>query len=676
MKSLSLTCTCFAAFSVSLFGLSLTASIQSADAQPESEMRLLRDIKYLASDELEGRGVGLKGLDLAADYIRDEFLKAGLHVDAVNGGPFQSFTMHVGADLGPVNTLELVGPDNQKLSPTLNTDFVPQSFGGAGAFFGDVVFCGYGIEAPDLKYDDFTGIDLKGKVALVMRRVPQQNNPYSPFAGAHGGISTHAELRTKISNIYSKGAAAILFVNDPYSGRDDLEKSKKMVAKLADAVAEAAVELEAIEPKDAEKLTAAKAKLSEEVAKYKAGKAHLSTEIPDTLMKFGYAGSEAIRSVPILHITRALADQFLKPGFGKKLAELEASIDADFKPKSALVPGWTAGGVVSITRKDAQVKNVIGVLEGKGPHAEETVVIGAHYDHVGRGGSGSLLPGSTDVHNGADDNASGTISLLELARRFGARKEALPRRIVFIAFTAEEAGLIGSARYTREPVFPLDKTIAMLNMDMVGRLKDEKLTVFGTGTSPAWDGLLEPLGKTTGLQLVYKPEGFGPSDHSSFYSKKIPVLHFFTGTHSDYHRPSDDWEKINIPGTERIVDLIESLALAVAETPERPAYAEVKGTAQISEREGARPYFGSIPDFGVELPGYALGGVAPGSPADKGGLKSGDRIVQLGMVKIENLEDFDLALRRFSPGDSVEVTVMRGQESVKLKVTLDKPRGG
>lgn len=667
---------CAAVFAVAVLGLSLTAPLHSGDASNESEQRLLRDIKYLASDELEGRGVGLKGLDVAADFIRDEFAKAGLRVDAAGGGPFQSFQMHTGAEMGPVNTLELAGPDNQKLTPTLNTDFIPQSYGGAGAFFGDVVFCGYGIEAPDLKYDDFEGVDLKGKVAIVMRRTPQQKNPNSVFAGAHGGISTHAELRTKINNVYSKGAAAILFLNDPHSGREDLEKSKKQVSKLADAVADAAVEFEAVDAKDAEKLAAARAKLTEEVAKYKAGKGHLSNDVPDTLMKFGYAGSEPIRNLPIIHITRALADKFLKPGLGKTIDELEAAIDADFKPKSALVTGWTAGGVVSITRKQAEVKNVVGVLEGTGPLSDETVVIGAHYDHVGRGGSGSLLPGSTDVHNGADDNASGTVSLLELARRFGARKERLPRRIVFIAFTAEETGLIGSARYTREPLFPLEKTVAMLNMDMVGRLKDEKLTVFGTGTSPQWDKMLEPLGKEFGFQVVSKPEGFGPSDHSSFYSKKIPVLHFFTGTHSDYHRPSDDWEKINIPGTERVVDLVEAIAVQVAEAPERPAYAEVKGTAQISERQGARPYFGSIPDFGVELPGYALGGVAPGSPADKGGLKAGDRIVQLGMVKVENLEDFDLALRRFSPGDSVDVTVQRGQEKVTVKVTLEKPRGG
>ncbi|MFN0051599.1 MAG: M20/M25/M40 family metallo-hydrolase [Planctomycetales bacterium] len=664
----------FPSFLAACLLLMMALPVVSGDADAQSQARLLEDVKYLASDELEGRGVGLKGLDLAADYIRDQFGKAGLKLDAVAGGPFQPFQMHTGAVQGAVNTLEVVGSD-RRIELKLNDDFTPQSFGGVGPFSAELAFVGYGIEAGDKGYDDFAGLDLTGKVAIILRKVPQQSNPQGKFSSPHGGVSTYGELRTKINSASAKGAAAILFVNDPHTGRQELEQARKAVGKLAEAVAEAAVEAEEIDPQDQEKLAAARQKLATEVAKYKAGKGHLSKELPDTLMKFGYAGTEPIRNLPILHISRAVADQFLKPALGKTVVELEAAIDQELKPHSALLPGWTANGVVSIDRTQAEVKNVIAVLEGSGPLAEETVIVGAHYDHVGKGGAGSLLPGSTEVHNGADDNASGTASLLELARRLGARKEKLPRRVVFIAFTGEEMGLIGSARYTREPVFPLDKTVAMINMDMVGRLKDDKLTVFGTGTSTVWEGLLHPLEKEQALQLSFKPEGFGPSDHSSFYAKQIPVLHFFTGTHSDYHRPSDDWDKINVPGAERIVNLIEKLLLQVVQLPERPPYLEVKGSAQISAREGARPYFGSIPDFGIELPGYSLSGVAPDSPADKGGLKAGDRIVQLGMVKIENLEDFDLALRRFSPGDTVEVTVMRRDDKVTLKVILDKPRG-
>jgi hypothetical protein len=244
---------------------------------------------------------------------------------------------------------------------------------------------------------------------------------------------------------------------------------------------------------------------------------------------------------------------------------------------------------------------------------------------------------------------------------------------VFIAFTGEELGLIGSAHYCKEPLFPLDKTVAMFNMDMVGRLKDEKLTVFGSGTAPNFKGELEALARTHGFDLTLKPGGFGPSDQSSFYAKKIPVLHFFTGTHGDYHRPSDDWDKINVPGMNRIVDMISEIVVATAAAPDRPQYVEVKERESI-DRGGSRPYFGSIPDFGAESPGYHISGVAPGSPADKAGLKGGDAIVQLGKHKVSSLEDFDLALRDFSAGDEVEVVVKRNGENVILKVMLAKPR--
>ncbi len=263
--------------------------------------------------------------------------------------------------------------------------------------------------------------------------------------------------------------------------------------------------------------------------------------------------------------------------------------------------------------------------------------------------------------------------LIELARRLSARKTKLPRRIVFIAFTAEELGLIGSARYVANPVFPLDKTIAMFNMDMVGRLREQRLTVFGTGTAPRWKKMLDDQGKRHKFALSMKPSGFGPSDHSSFYGKKIPVLHFFTGTHSDYHRPGDDWPKINLGGIEQVVGLIEDMVLATAHTKARPKYVELTSRAQVN-RSGSRPYFGSIPDFASDAKGYSLSGVAPGSPAAKGGLKGGDLIVGLGTTKIGGLDDFDLALRKYKGGDVVAVTLIRDGKRKTLKVTLAKPR--
>jgi hypothetical protein len=262
---------------------------------------------------------------------------------------------------------------------------------------------------------------------------------------------------------------------------------------------------------------------------------------------------------------------------------------------------------------------------------------------------------------------------LEVARQSVALGP-LPRRIVFVAFTAEERGLIGSARYVREPLFPLDQTVAMLNMDMVGRLADEKLIIYGTGTAEQFDDLTDTITKDAGFTVTKHPGGFGPSDHASFYAKKIPVLHFFTGTHSDYHRSTDDVAKINVSGMRRIANLVTQSAVALANQPDRPKYVEVK-ESQFAGGGGDRPYFGSIPDFAQDKPGYALMGVTKGSPAERAGLKSGDIIIRLGESKIGNLEDFDNALRKFKAGNKVPVVIQRGDAEKTFDVTLDPPKG-
>ena len=643
------------------------------EAVPDSEKRLLEDIKYLASDELEGRGVGTNGLNKAAEHIRQEFEKAGLDVTHVEGKAYHKFTMVTGTELGSPNSLQFNGPEGKTVSLEIDKDFQVCSFGGTATFDGGIVFGDYAIDASKEKYNSFEGIDVKGKAVIVMRRTPQQGNPHSPFAGPHGGLSRHAELRTKVSNAFSKGATAIIFVNDNFTGSDNLEKAKKLVEKSSAQVVEAAVAFETADPKEADKLAAVRKKLSDSVKRLQKAQKSVDNHNPDPLMTFGYGGNGNKRTTPIFHISQKACNQLLAASLKTDLAKLEAEIDKDLKPQAAVLTGWTAKGTATVDRVETEVKNVIGVLEGEGPLADETIVIGAHYDHVGLGGAGSLAPGSKEVHNGADDNASGTVSLIEMARQFGARKEKLPRRLVFIAFTAEEMGLIGSARYVKEPVFPLDKTIAMFNMDMVGRLKDDKLTVFGIGTAPRWKDQIEKLSKDGNFKTTLKPDGFGPSDQSSFYAKKIPVLHFFTGTHSDYHRPGDDWQKINVNGMSRVIEMIEKVVIATAENPERPKYLEVKSKAKIA-RGGSRPYFGSIPDFGTNEVGYKITGTAAGSPAAKGGMVGGDLIIQFGKSKIGGLDDFDLALRKFTAGDEVEVTVMRKGKKVKLKIILDKPR--
>lgn len=646
-----------------LIGSALVARAADMSA---TEQRLLDDVKVLASDEYEGRGVGTEGLKKASAYVAHAFTEAGLDVTEEGGDPFQEFTITTGAELTEPNRLTIHVPGAESFDLPYGEAFVTCSFGAAGEFSGGLVFCGYGIESDDPAYNDFEGVDVKRKVVIIMRRTPQQSSPEGMFAVGHG-MSRHAALTTKASEAFQRGAAAVLFVNDPYTDRSEHEELQHQLGEARQRLLAAAEALVDDDPKtgNREELDAAADHLEQVDAL-------IAADDPDPLMEFGYGGTRSGRSLPILQITRNACNQILKPALGKTLDEIEQEIDETGKPASAELDGWTVSGQTSLRAVEVPVANVIGVLEGEGPRADETVVIGAHYDHLGLGGDGSLSPGSTEIHNGADDNASGTAVLMELARRFAARDKPLPRRLVFIAFSGEERGLLGSIYYVKHPLVPLDKTVAMINMDMVGRLQDDKLTVFGTGTSPFWGGILEAAAKPEHLELSLKPEGFGPSDHSSFYAREIPVLHLFTGTHSDYHRPGDDWDKINYEGMSRVTDFVQELVQDVAEAKERPVYVQVQGRASI-ERSGSRPYFGSIPDFSSDANGYAIQGVSPGSPADKAGVKGGDVIVELGGNKIGSLDDFDLALRKFSAGEDVEVVVRRKGEEVKLHVTLAQP---
>ncbi|MDA0832632.1 MAG: M20/M25/M40 family metallo-hydrolase [Planctomycetota bacterium] len=642
-----------------------------ANDNSSSEERIARmkvDIQYLASDELEGRGLGTKGINLAADYLQSTFEKIGLDVTKAGGDAFQEFDYTTGATLGETNTLTIGLPEDHKLEPVYGDDFRTCSFGGSGSFSGQVAFCGYGIQAEDLQYDDFAGIDLTGKVAIIMRRNPRQDDKHSD---PHTGFGIYADLRSKLNNAASAGAVAVFFVNDPQMIHTAEKARQKELDALAYAVVEAATSFEAADPQNADDAAVARKKLTEAVQTFQMEKQ--KTVNHDVLIEFGYAGIGNADQIPVFHISQSLCNQLLKATINQSVDELETAIDRDLKPHSAILEGVTVKGTTSINRVVAEVKNVVAVIEGNGPLADETIVIGAHYDHLGRGGEGSLTPGSNEIHNGADDNASGTVTLLELARRFAVREEKLPRRLVFIAFTAEERGLIGSARYTKEPIFPLENTVAMFNMDMVGRMQDDKMQIFGTGTSTRWDVAVDALAEKYNVHVTKKPEGFGPSDHSSFYAKKIPVLHFFTGTHNDYHRPSDDWEKINLADMNRVADILEELIIETANTTERPEYIEVQTPVTLG-RGGNRPYFGSIPDFGNEEPGYAISAAAPNSPAEKAGLKSGDLIIKLGTHKITGLDDFDLALRKFSAGDTIDVVVKRKGEDITLQVTLAKPR--
>lgn len=654
----------------------VAAEEKSADAT-SSETRLYDSVRYLAGDELEGRGVGSKGLNQAADYLASQFAALGLKTQLYDGGPFQKFSMTTGTELGEVNRAAFVGPpmtekpDGVKVELQLGKDFNPLAIGGSGKFDLPVVFVGYGITGKAEEYDDYAGVDVEGKAVIILRHEPEQANPHSVFNGTRH--SDHAPFARKLSNAHEHGAAAVIFCTDEFDIQKTVGQRVKRWQESIDELTALQAKFKEIEKPTREQIEAHRLEVEKLLERIHDQGDKLQEEF-DPLLGFRDAGpgGESHRA-PALYCRRETLDKIVKAACGEDLGSLERKIDLDLKPHSFELKDWRLQGEISVLRQEAEVKNVVAVLEGEGPHADETIVIGAHYDHLGRGGEGSLAPGVKEIHNGADDNASGAAALVEVARQLAAREKKLPRRIVFIAFTGEERGLIGSARYCRDPLYPLENTIAMLNMDMVGRLNEDKLIIQGVDTATEFGPLIDGLNERYGFKLTKQPGGFGPSDHASFYAKKVPVMHFFTGTHSDYHRPSDDYDKINLPGMRRVAEMVAETAVGLAEADERPHYLETKQPSG-GGGGGDRPYFGSIPDFSQDQPGYALTGVTKGGPAEKAGLKGGDIIIQLGESKVGNLEDFDSALRKFKAGDKAPVVVKRGKEELKFEVVLEPPR--
>ena len=326
--------------------------------------------------------------------------------------------------------------------------------------------------------------------------------------------------------------------------------------------------------------------------------------------------------------------------------------------------------VTDVVRKEVPAYNVIGVLEGSDPVAKkETIVIGAHYDHLGRGGSGSLAQRSGEIHHGADDNASGTAGMLELARLFAEQRPRPKRTIVFVGFGGEEEGLLGSNYYVNHPSSPLTNTVAMINMDMIGRMKDRKLVIGGVGTAKEWRDIITKgtADSNRSFSLTLNEDGFGPSDHSSFYGKQVPVLFFWTGTHTDYHKPTDTWDKINYADQARVVDLVAYIVRDVDSTEKRLTYTTAK-TEATPRTGGFRVYLGTIPNYAEGNDGLLIDGVRDDSPAAKAGIKAGDRIVKIGTRDIKNVYDYTYALGEMKAGEEYVIEVVRGADRLSLKI--------
>jgi len=490
--------------------------------------------------------------------------------------------------------------------------FQPIGFSNNGTLTAAVVFAGYGITAPGYDYDDYAGLDVRDKLVLVMSNEPGEMDSTSRF---DGNINTpHAEVRTKAINAREHGAVGLLVVNGPreHAG-EPLRKPRTEGA--------------------------------------------------------GYMTSGLLAGYVSEEVARALLS-----AAGLDLAALQAEIDEATRPRSVALSD-SATVTVNLKRTKATIRNVVGWIPGT--DTSRTLVVGAHYDHLGYGGESSLAPDRSLPHLGADDNASGVAAMLSVAGWKAPREpsDRLPvHNLLFCAFAGEEMGLVGSSHFTDDPPKPLETVEAMINLDMVGRLRDERLMVMGTGTAAEFPGLVEAVNRSGGFDLKTSGDGYGPSDHSSFYKRKVPVLALFTGAHSDYHKPTDSAGQINADGLWRVAlftrDLVDSL-----DRRARPTYQVAKSDSSVGRIAGGGgygAYLGTIPDYMQTEGGVLLSGVRTGSPADSAGLRGGDVIVRFDGVRVDNIYDYTFALRTRKPGQQVHITVQREGHDVELVAVLGR----
>ena len=625
-------------FSVLLLLLSFVFTI-SAQKPSKIEKNLRTNVNYLASDAFEGRRTGEKGATSAAGYVANLFsnykLKQGVVETNAKGkrvkNYLQKFPYISGVETGAGNVFSINGA-----AVNLRTDWMPVGFSpNVDISNSQVIFAGFGIASDELKYDDYSGLNVNGKIVMVLEGTPDAGNPHSEFAR----FNVHA----KANIAKSKGAKAILIISGEEKFADDKLAQLDFNQTLGETAIPAAV-------------------VSRQTV------AGLFGDKKDTQV--------------VAEMERIAASRKDKP----ENVEMNIKFQVD----------GTANLKIDLVQKQAEAYNVVGIIEGRDKVLKnEAIVIGAHYDHLGHGGEGSLAVNSKEIHHGADDNASGVSAMLELARQF--RKEKNNKRtLIFIAFGGEEEGLLGSKYYVNNPVFPIEKTVAMINMDMVGRLKEDKLTVGGIGTASEWKNLIESDNQSgfSGIRDKNSPEikvvdkksgdavksfpnfalqlnqdGFGPSDHSSFYGKKVPVLFFFTGTHSDYHKPTDTAEKINYEGLMKITNFVGEIVKSIDQNPNRPTYTVAQSSGMSGGRRGFSVSLGTVPSYADNTnDGLLLDGVRDDSPAAKAGIAAGDKIIKMAGRDVNNISDYVFVLGEMKAGEEYEIVVMRAAEKLTLKI--------
>ena len=571
-----------------------------------AEARLKASVDYLASDELEGRMTGSPGARMAADHIAYELRVMGLEPKGDDGTYFQAFEFTADRRIVPDANALGVTTDGETRDYTVDTDFRPLAFSANADVDGEVVFAGYGLTVPGADgYDSYAGLDVTGKIVVVLRYVPEGVD-----TKRRAELNRYAGLRYKAMIARDRGAKAILVVAGPNS-----PNAGKLIPMTFDnSLAGSGI-----------------------VA------ASISGEVADALFAGADMKLEAVQS--------------------------ELDIENPHFPGQFPLDGMEVAIRAGVERVRETDRNVLALLPATSPGTKETVVIGAHYDHIGHGDMSSLARKGEEgeIHNGADDNASGVAVALELARTLSQTEERA-RDLLFAFWSGEELGLIGSSRFVEEPPVPLEDVVAYVNFDMVGRLRDNKLSLQGVGSSTAWRGIIERRNVPAGFDLSLLDDPYLPTDSTAFYPKGIPILSFFTGSHEHYNRPTDDPETLDYEGMARISALGAAIVKDVL-AGERLDYAEVESTSTGGgDRESLRAYLGTIPDYATDLAGVKISGVRSGGPADKGGMRGGDVIVEFAGQKIANIYDYTYALDAVKIGEPVDVVVLRAGERVTLRI--------
>ncbi len=607
--------------------LSSVADDKNGSKRPADKLfkaaAFLGHVKYLASDELGGRATGSEGIDVAADYIIEHLRAAGC-VPAGDDGTFlQSYTATHKKVL--VDDDASISFSGLKGRWRLHKDWVTLPFTKASELEGPLAFAGYGIEAPDYEYNDYADFDAEGKVLLILRHEPLDEDEEAEFGGSE--TSSHAWFRTKANAAAAHGAVGLLLVNPPNRAPD-----------------------------------------------------------ADELDEFDASRSRRNYKVPLVQISRQLANALLRAADMPDLATLTDKLDSDRKPLSADLKDLSVAIATGIELRPVVGRNVVGMLEGDGS-TDEVIVIGAHYDHLGTRRPRQDPTGEPLINNGADDNASGTAGIIELARAFAAGTR--PRRnLLFIAFSGEELGLLGSKHFVKNPTIDLDTVKAMINLDMIGRYKQEKFEIYGVGEAEEFADMVTRAADEAGV--TYRAGGRMPggSDHMPFRRKKIPTLFAFTGLHKQYHRPTDDWDLIDPDGAVRILRLLHSVIGELANMTDGPTRTKPKEAANKDDRRkqdlakaepkpatprsALRVRLGIMPSYGDDdEDGMLIDAVIAGAAAAKGGMTDGDRIIKIGKHDIADIYAYMDAMKQFKPGDEVEIVVVRASEEVTLKITLE-----